>query len=243
MLECKRCHLTGVPDHHFNYRVCPFCESYFLCLTLAQEHYLKCDQRKSHIEKSVEKKIRIEDEDQQQQGGSRGNLEEERVSFEPFQKQRTRKCFKELQRYEFFFFPLQVYLPFSIADTLTINTSLIHLIYIDLCLKQKIFLKITYWNILKSTGSLNSVGHSVHDGDEKTARLLCTSFVPSKYLFIYSFIYFSFIYLPRTRTFLHPGDFLELWESDHVDIQKQFDEFLDNGYFYSFQDIYLSSFP
>ena len=140
-------------------------------------------------------------------------------------------------------FSLQVYLPFSIADTLTINTSLIHLIYIDLCLKQKIFLKITYWNILKSTGSLNSVGHSVHDGDEKTARLLCTSFVPSKYLFIYSFIYFSFIYLPRTRTFLHPGDFLELWESDHVDIQKQFDEFLDNGYFYSFQDIYLSSFP
>ena len=106
MLECKRCHLTGVPDHHFNYRVCPFCESYFLCLTLAQEHYLKCDQRKSHIEKSVEKKIRIEDQQQQQQqqGGSRGNLEEERVSFEPFQKQRTRKCFKELQRYEYFFF-------------------------------------------------------------------------------------------------------------------------------------------
>ena len=104
MLECKRCHLTGVPDHHFNYRVCPFCESYFLCLTLAQEHYLKCDQRKSHIEKSVEKKIRIEDEDQQQQGGSRGNLEEERVSFEPFQKQRTRKCFKELQRYEYYYY-------------------------------------------------------------------------------------------------------------------------------------------
>ena len=101
MLECKRCHLTGVPDHHFNYRVCPFCESYFLCLTLAQEHYLKCDQRKSHIEKSVEKKIRIED---QQQGGSRGNLEEERVSFEPFQKQRTRKCFKELQRYEYYYY-------------------------------------------------------------------------------------------------------------------------------------------
>ena len=69
------------------------------------------------------------------------------------------------------FFSLQVYLPFSIADTLTINTSLIHLIYIDLCLKQKIFLKITYWNILKSTGSLNSVGHSVHDGEEKIRQL------------------------------------------------------------------------
>ena len=182
MLECKRCHLTGVPDHHFNYRVCPFCESYFLCLTLAQEHYLKCDQRKSHIEKSVEKKIRIEDEDQQ--GGSRGNLEEERVSFEPFQKQRTRKCFKELQRYEYFF-SLQVYLPFSIADTLTINTSLIHLIYIDLCLKQKIFLKITYWNILKSTGSLNSVGHSVHDGEEKTGLNFNTSFEQGKF-YIYN---------------------------------------------------------
>ena len=97
MVECESCHLTDVPEHHNNYRVCPFCESYFLCLTLAKEHYLKCEQRKAHIEKSVEKKIRIEDDDQQQ-GGSRGNLEEDRVSFEPFQKQRTRKCFKELQR-------------------------------------------------------------------------------------------------------------------------------------------------
>ena len=94
---CKSCHLTGVPDHHNNYRVCSFCDNYFLCLTLSQEHYLKCEQRKAHIEKPVKKKIRIEDGDQQQ-GGSRGNLEEDRVSFEPFQKQRTRKCFKELQR-------------------------------------------------------------------------------------------------------------------------------------------------
>ena len=92
---CKSCHLTDVPEHHNNYRVCPFCEEYYLCFTRAKEHYLKCEQRKAHIEKSVEKKTRIED---QQQGGSRGNLEEDTVCFEPFQKQRTRKCFKELQR-------------------------------------------------------------------------------------------------------------------------------------------------
>ena len=54
---------------------------------------------------------------------------------------------------------------------------------------------------------------------------------------------FSHVFRSRTRTFLHPGDFLELWESDHIDIQKQFDEFLNNGYFYSFQNIYLSSSP
>ena len=95
MMECESCHLSDVPDHHNNYRVCPFCEEYFLCFTRAKEHYLKCEQRKAHIEKSVEKKIRIED---QQQGGSRGNLEEDTVCFEPFQKQKTRKCFKELQR-------------------------------------------------------------------------------------------------------------------------------------------------
>ena len=95
MVECKSCHLTDVPEHHNNYRVCPFCEKFFLCLTLGQEHILKCEQRKAQIEESVEKKIRIEDE---QQGGSRVNLEEDKVSFEPFQTQRTRSCFKELQR-------------------------------------------------------------------------------------------------------------------------------------------------
>ena len=54
---------------------------------------------------------------------------------------------------------------------------------------------------------------------------------------------FSHVFRARTRTFLHPGDFLELWESDHIDIQIQFDEFLNNGYFFSFQYIYLSSSP
>ena len=57
---------------------------------------------------------------------------------------------------------------------MTINTSLIHLICLDLCLKQKILLKISSWNILKSMDRLNSVGHSKHGGEEKMGQLFRT---------------------------------------------------------------------
>ena len=54
---------------------------------------------------------------------------------------------------------------------MTIDIARKQLICLDLCLKQKIFLKITYWNISKSMDSLNIVGHSTHDGEEKMGQL------------------------------------------------------------------------
>ena len=54
---------------------------------------------------------------------------------------------------------------------------------------------------------------------------------------------FSHVFRARTRIFLHPQDFLELLEDDHIEIQKQFDEFLNNGYFFSFQKYLLIFFP
>ena len=54
---------------------------------------------------------------------------------------------------------------------------------------------------------------------------------------------FSHVIRARTRIFLHPQDFLELWEDDHIEIQKQFDEFLNNGYFFSYQKYLLIFFP
>ena len=54
---------------------------------------------------------------------------------------------------------------------MTIDIARKQLICLDLCLKQKIFLKITYWNISKSMDSLNIVGHFTHDGEEKMGQL------------------------------------------------------------------------
>lgn len=40
---------------------------------------------------------------------------------------------------------------------------------------------------------------------------------------------FTHVFRTYTRTYLHPDNFSELWDADHLAIQQQLDEFLHNG--------------